>query len=326
MEPLSPKSTIRELLTQLEDCCSILSKTVPSSCLPTWNESMAKWHQPRNTILASGNADLPLEALPSDAYQELTNYLGELKQMLDDDRKEEIRQQEDKARKQVALRNAIASEFPSTTEDKFIPLEVLICSGCRENGHPIADCSSVSDSKPREITIRDVQNSFKGIEPSLDRPKKIIFKPRVGTDAALPCSRCDNIPLTGLFAGAAGCPLLTRSHGWVDSLRFRQDCPMCVVLLNTMPSHITSKHGYVILCALLSFRRQLGRPSTKLGENRILEDVRSLCAAVNDSIETEHDTWVDCDLGRIIDAPCTIQKLWDQLGTRNFQQSSQEDR
>lgn len=109
MEPLSLKMTIRDLLSQFDD--GLESEKIPSSCLSTWHGFFATWHQHRDLILASRNADLRLEVLPSDVYQGIVQPFDDFREMKDDSRQERVRQQEEKARKQMALRSGISSEF-----------------------------------------------------------------------------------------------------------------------------------------------------------------------------------------------------------------------
>ena len=303
---LSPHMTLREvcdqsdqLLESYEDCPA---------------EAMAKWNTQRDTLTATGQLDLPirLEELfekhpeASQQYDLMSHGFDELVLQEEHDRQEKIQKIERKIRHKADLREKISLRFPTLVEDRDIPHDLLLCIKCRESGHCLDDCSQLPDLEPPGPSKEDFVRSAEGLNPPLREPKRISLRPRAGMDPLIPCGRCDSLPIAKVLQYNEGCPSVTVDLGWVSSFQFRNDCPMCVGLLNTLPDNVISKHGYLILASDLSQGRQLrGILATTAAE----KDLRSLQLLVNNYPQVSHNDFVFYSLGRGGEAPSALHQV-----------------
>lgn len=189
------------------------------------------------------------------------------------------------------------------------PLKLQICIKCNTS-HNILECHWV-DSDPTSLAVTSwtyVRNGLSGHQPILKLPTRVQTTYHTKGDAAI-CENCKRIPFEELFPPGDDRFLIAADLGRVCSVFFRQDCPTCVLLVNSIPSIIESKDTYVVLCSQLNLRRQLGAvrrepamPSRILGIGIVNQpDEEGSC-----------NTWKAANLGRLEDAPEAIALLQDE--------------
>jgi hypothetical protein len=95
------------------------------------------------------------------------------------------------------------------------------------------------------------------------------------------------------------CSMLKIDLGWVISTMFRQDCPVCIVLLNSMPDYLPFRDAYIVLCSIDSRDRYLKDYSRIVKTNG---DTKCLFALLHNDLSDSEETWAYLGLGLMTDA------------------------
>jgi hypothetical protein len=100
------------------------------------------------------------------------------------------------------------------------------------------------------------------------------------------------------------CSMLKLDLGWAISTIFRQDCSMCVALLNSMPNYLHSRDAYIMLRSIDGRDRYLNSYSRIVKTNG---DAKFLFALLHNDLPDDEKTWAYLGLGCMTDVTDAIQ-------------------
>lgn len=202
--------------------------------------------------------------------------------------------------------------FPVPDRDTNIPSHLLLCIKCRESRHSLDNCPRLTRDETLELPVQVLRKAYRAqwqqglVLPHTRLPKKIQLRPASSEMWLQPCRGCRTLPILELLSSKElGTGLAHSTIGWVSDLQFRQDCPICVALVNSVPDNIKTKHGYAVLVSRPSLLRYLPPPVPSMPER----PARSLCMLVNDDVEIPLDEWLSEGIGRLDDSSEAIQAM-----------------